>query len=905
MKGKKCSNCSKFFKHDSSRSRHLKKCGLLREVNLVCNFCDKTFSTNYNLIKHKKKCQKNDSLQVKCPFSCSRKFLDTEMLIKHIKSCPKLVRSRYKTSSIKKKRFALKLYYSGKTIDFCASAVHISKRAMKRIIDNKHLYKAGKKNENTCRKYNRSAKGSGMGKSHWFASIQDDLVEEIKTLRSQGIHVDGKVAISIILKLCASKNITVPDNADLSSMLHRFVKLKKINTSKAISRKSAYSDKEIAQKCVDFINHVANTKQNLNIVADNSVWCADEVSIVEGVKDGQKSWDFIGNQDVRIRDFKNCKIRHTILLVFNAEDLLRIMVVFSNKPLPSNATKVDDVLNGEADLNWYVCEGVLICHSKTSSWLVAKQWEMIIKFIFWKHDSPQIIQFDEARAHLSTNAVRYLNAANFHPVLTPSSTTDYLQANDDLPNRCFQRYLNNERLNFIKEHVLQYPGKGISNPELNIICKMLKNAINHITPLSIKKSFKRCGLTSSNIYDYHPSLVRLITDTGVKVDKTSDIYAKSALERLNDIGPRRNSHKTIRKYMYICPLGCGKQYAYAYSPAAINHTKNCIAGKSINMKLNINEIVPQAFHFYDNDSDQLSILKKNSTFPMPVVNSPPVSSFTNNSDFSLFPLPSWGGEGASYKLVNTCPIDGPLTMIYIRSQENPHFLDYLKSLSNFTQVNALVQAISKFSKSEFAEGKYLYANALSWFDKLCSFRRNKLTIDLHGSDFELIALPLCNIWETKLLGKCCNPTCPNSIYVERTTDHITPMNPTKNLVVDLENWFSLNDPEIRPCQICKSIISYTERKFINEPAIILLNATGMRWLKNAADLPIIIKLGNYTFKIMGITYGNGAHFNCHLYSDNQWWFYDGLKKGMKVDKKANAPNAYTSSIVMYSLIDTA
>ena len=366
-----------------------------------------------------------------------------------------------KTTSVSKKRKILQLRKEGLTAAEVQKRTGASPLRQQRILNNKKKY-IPDRNENYAKCFNRNAKGAKRPLDVWVRTIDEDLNEDFKEMRKKGIKVGKKDIIQRTFLHCKQKNVDIPSNTNIPGFLRRFRIRHKINPQRRVTRSYCQDEKIIAQRCVDFIENVKRIKNSKKINDPDDIWCLDEVGIFDGVVDkNTKTWHYIGDHEIKMKDVKNPKKHHTVILMFNASGKTRIAVVLkkgSKAKIPKS--------------KWEVTGNMYVCNVKDKSWISEEGWKDFIKEIIWKSETPQLIQFDEATGHMNLETIDYLTASGFNTVLTPGETSQYVQPNDQYINSSFKKSYDQKKNDYIKQCVHKN-NLTIYNPPFEEMCRMI------------------------------------------------------------------------------------------------------------------------------------------------------------------------------------------------------------------------------------------------------------------------------------------------------------------------------------------------------------------------------------------------------------------------------------------------
>ncbi|KAJ7377138.1 hypothetical protein OS493_030733 [Desmophyllum pertusum] len=118
-------------------------------------------------------------------------------------------------------------------------------------------------------------------------------------------------------------------------------------------------------------------------------------------------------------------------------------------------------------------------------------------------------------------------------------------------------------------------------------------------------------------------------------------------------------------------------------------------------------------------------------------------------------VPAWGGTFGSITLVNTCPIDNFLTIVYFHLKDVPQISKKLSELSE-PWAKDLVSMESFFDKKEFTQGKIEWLRYFSQFD----FSVASGTFDIWGNEFDLFWKRCDSLLQNAAQSTCSSEQCP-------------------------------------------------------------------------------------------------------------------------------------------------
>ncbi|CAB4034876.1 Hypothetical predicted protein, partial [Paramuricea clavata] len=144
------------------------------------------------------------------------------------------------------------------------------------------------------------------------------------------------------------------------------------------------------------------------------------------------------------------------------------------------------------------------------------------------------------------------------------------------------------------------------------------------------------------------------------------------------------------------------------------------------------------------------------------VSLPPISPANANPTANvLINVPPWGGSVniplyGIRTLINTCPIDNFLVILYSQHKTNPAFgLELTQSTEAYASV--LMKVFDSFDNGNFGEGKFWW---LQQFGGRFDFRNNA-RIDVWGNEEDLFVSRLSRSFQSCFRSHCSSPHCPS------------------------------------------------------------------------------------------------------------------------------------------------
>lgn len=115
-------------------------------------------------------------------------------------------------------------------------------------------------------------------------------------------------------------------------------------------------------------------------------------------------------------------------------------------------------------------------------------------------------------------------------------------------------------------------------------------------------------------------------------------------------------------------------------------------------------------------------------------------------------MPSYGLR----TLINTCPIDNLLVILYSQHKRNPAFRQELINQSTEVYAGVLIKVFDSFDNGHFGEGKFWW---LQQFGKRFDFLNNT-QIDVWGNEEDLFVSRLSSSLQSSFQSHCSSPHCP-------------------------------------------------------------------------------------------------------------------------------------------------
>ena len=289
-------------------------------------------------------------------------------------------------------------------------------------------------------------------------------------------------------------------------------------------------------------------------------------------------------------------------------------------------------------------------------------------------------------------------------------------------------------------------------------------------------------------------------------------------------------------------------------------------------------------------------------------------------------VPPWGGSTIYnekvVRLRNTCTIDNFLTMFHFICLSNPSIQSERELFySHIIEVHKLFEA------GDFVLGK------LHWLELLPHIKVDltQTVIDIFGNEFEYFISAMTDVLATIKKSFCSDSKCPKPTILSTSSEIILSVDAQTNVEQDVFSssvslWLHSNAPTsclrkhnfISPA--CKGSRYHSARTFIQGMPLVLpfnvdiLAKSG--FIPDVNHLPDDIQINANefitTYKLFGVTYGNGSHFRSAMHllpivvTQPGWYEYDGLWEhrqrgtGLKFcGNKPPTPSGYVMSYALY------
>ena len=221
------------------------------------------------------------------------------------------------------------------------------------------------------------------------------------------------------------------------------------------------------------------------------------------------------------------------------------------------------------------------------------------------------------------------------------------------------------------------------------------------------------------------------------------------------------SENTLQK-LYVCQLDIYLR--------KIGYTNHHLTKKGFTKDKKIDAVKK---HFYTDTNDSVSHVTDTNTMhvslPPLLAKKPVTTEATKTAKNALIQVPPWGGEVylpiiGMRTMVNTCPIDNFLTIMYSLWKTSPLFYEEL-TRSSLLYASTLIKVFNLFNEKKFGDGKYLW---LQQFSGRFDFTNNA-TIDVWGNEEDLFVSRVGDTLCSTVQSKCSSAHCPNSMVDVHST----------------------------------------------------------------------------------------------------------------------------------------
>ena len=271
-------------------------------------------------------------------------------------------------------------------------------------------------------------------------------------------------------------------------------------------------------------------------------------------------------------------------------------------------------------------------------------------------------------------------------------------------------------------------------------------------------------------------------------------------------------------------------------------------------------------------------------------------------------VPGWGGTFGNVTLINTCPVDNFLTIVYTRMKDVPQTSAKL-SLIRESWAEDLVSIEKLFDQKEFSRGKIEWLRPFPQFD----FSGASDTVDVWGNEFDLFWQRCAPMLKTAAESTCSSQQCPKREELLTATGiHLTEISSQTlsetYLEAAIREWqlpaptqcgkeFATQPPPntdaiLGPPRldissgrmyqpfVCNGVRNFNQRTFVPEMPfavpISLQHFASNGLITEPHQLPDTLVVQNKQYQLGGCTFWNGQHYTGCFRFQSQWFHYDGL-----------------------------
>lgn len=304
-------------------------------------------------------------------------------------------------------------------------------------------------------------------------------------------------------------------------------------------------------------------------------------------------------------------------------------------------------------------------------------------------------------------------------------------------------------------------------------------------------------------------------------------------------------------------------------------------------------------------------------------------------------VPKWGGyaylqDNVVIKLINTCPVDNYLTILYLYLKDHPQVLHHLSELAVEHQyARCLVNVVQSFDDAAAGTGKVHWLQQFPNFDFSVSS-----TVDIWGCEQDMFVPCLTPVTTNTLTTTCTSQDCPQKIQeynrssIQILDGDVEKMQNKTYLESLFYHWLC---PSPKPCYIeFQQQPPPTVPTKLGHPHFVLSDdswtqhlccggtrlsetqhfANGLPWvlpiflgdlaqtdkLNGPEEIPVSLQISDATYHLGGITFWNRVHYCGRLQYHGSWYDYDGLRNiPLKeiIDVSAPSPVGFIISSCVY------
>lgn len=363
---------------------------------------------------------------------------------------------------------------------------------------------------------------SGGGRKLICQEMEDALVSRIEQERMQKQRVTRKNIADWAIEFSEEFGIT---NFEASAgWLDKFLK-RNLFTRRKVSNMVAFTDEEIVNRAVSFINHTSSIIRQHKI-SESNIYNFDETSIF--IEDNaQETIEKVGAKRVAMHSGNLTKVRITGILTASADGKKKFPTII----VKSTEEKV-------------FAENNVINITANKSWMNSKMFIKWIDYIFPAlTTSPNqiLLVFDSARSHISKEVKLYLAKRKILFCVIPGGLTSWLQPADLLWFKPIKTVIRQHVVDWINsESVSRTRGGRIKQPNAKLLSEWIKDAWGKLSSDIIIKSFQIGFL--GGIFDLHiakdtilgPIFLERYRNSESFIDVYSDTACDSGISEIDE-----------------------------------------------------------------------------------------------------------------------------------------------------------------------------------------------------------------------------------------------------------------------------------------------------------------------------------------------------------------------------------
>lgn len=321
----------------------------------------------------------------------------------------------------------------------------------------------------------------GAGRSVRYADIDQKLIRWFTERREQGVRVTGKALKQEALRLHKEGG---SQSFKASCGWFRSFKMRH-NISFRRTTHIAQKSVEITDGLIDrFLQFVIRMRRLRDYDLSN-IGNMDETPVYLEMP-GKATYDIRGQGEITVKSTGREKEKYTVTLAAFADGtkISPLVHLPGVRPLPKS-----DIPNGIV---------VYMCGAGKKSWANEESILFWLKKLWGKNNvSRRMLVWDAFRGHLTTGVKQYLrNHCNTDMCVIPGGCTSRLQPADVSWNKPFKSRFSELYDEWLFSGPVERTAKGNRKaPPKPLILQWIKTSWDSITPETIRKSFKKCGIS--------------------------------------------------------------------------------------------------------------------------------------------------------------------------------------------------------------------------------------------------------------------------------------------------------------------------------------------------------------------------------------------------------------------------